>query len=112
MGKIREIIAKEICRLTVFDIKKIYEQIEKGGDDRQEHTVSELGDVMQPYREKRYFDILLASYLLNPLKNDYEVENIAGEYLGLTIPDRMQVCGKASYAEAYAARPKEVMEYA
>ncbi|MDE6739954.1 MAG: DNA polymerase I, partial [Lachnospiraceae bacterium] len=54
LGKIREIIAKEICRLTVFDIKKIYEQIEKGSDDRQEHTVSEPGDVMQPYREKRY----------------------------------------------------------
>lgn len=112
LGKIREIIAKEICRLTVFDIKKIYEQIAKGCDDSSEQTVSEPEDVMRPYREKRYFDILLAAYLLNPLKNDYEVENIAGEYLGLTIPDRMQVCGKASYAEAYAARPKEVMEYA
>ncbi len=112
LGKIREFIEKEICRLTVFDIKKIYEQIGKGGDDSQEHTVTEPEDVMHPYREKRYFDILLAAYLLNPLKNDYEVENIAGEYLGLTIPDRMQVCGKASYAEAYAARPKEVMEYA
>lgn len=112
LGKIREIIEKEICRLAVFDIKKIYEQIGIGGDDSQEHTVSEPEDVMQPYREKRYFDILLAAYLLNPLKNDYEVENIAGEYLGLTIPDRMQVCGKFSYAEAYDARPKEVMEYA
>ena len=112
LGKIREITEKEICRLAVFDIKRIYEKIGRGGDDSQEHTVSEPGDVMQPYREKRYFDILLAAYLLNPLKNDYEVENIAGEYLGLTIPDRMQVCGKTSYAEAYAARPKEVMEYA
>ena len=112
LGKIREIIAKEICRLTVFDIKKIYGQIAKGCDDCREHTVSEPGDVMRPYREKRYFDILLAAYLLNPLKNDYEVENIASEYLGLTIPDRMQVCGKASYVEAYTARPKEVMEYA
>lgn len=112
LGRIREIIAKEICRLAVFDIKKMYELIAKGGDDSPEHTLSELGDVMRPYREKRYFDILLAAYLLNPLKNDYEVENIAGEYLGLTIPDRTQVCGKASYAEAYAARPKEVMEYA
>lgn len=112
LGRIEEIIAKEICRITVFDIKKVYQQIEKQCGGGQEDTAEGQEDVMRPYREKRYFDILLAAYLLNPLKNDYEVENIAGEYLGLTIPDRMQVCGKASYAEAYETRPKEVMEYA
>lgn len=112
LGRIEEIIVKEICRITVFDIKKVYQQIEKQCGGGQEDTTEGQEDVMRPYHEKRYFDILLAAYLLNPLKNDYEVENIAGEYLGLTIPDRAQVCGKASYAEAYETRPEEVMEYA
>ena len=67
---------------------------------------------MAPYREKRYFDILLAAYLLNPLKSDYEVEDIANEYLDLAIPGRSQVCGKASYAEAYASDPQAVAQYA
>ena len=113
LGKIGEIITKEICRVSVFDIKKVYGQIGEYCIGRREDT-ADAGpeDVMRPYRKKRYFDILLAAYLLNPLKNDYEAENVAGEYLGLTIPDRAQVCGKASYAEAYAKEPQEVMEYA
>ena len=97
----------KLCKLNTFDIKKLYSKIE-GGNDRG----SEEKDVMAPYREERYFDILLAAYLLNPLKNDYEAEDIANEYLGLTIPNRSQVCGKSSYADVYAAKPRELMEFA
>ena len=106
LEKITDICESELCKLNVFDIKKIYGKIERTDNDNT------TGDVMRPYRGKRYFDILLAAYLLNPLKNDYEVENVASEYLELTIPDRSQVCGKASYAEAYAADPQGVMKYA
>ena len=108
LGKITEINEKELCKLSVFDIKQLYGKIACG----QDREASADGDVMRPYRNERYFDILLAAYLLNPLKNDYEAENIAGEYLGLTIPDRSQVCGKASYADTYAVHPRELMEYA
>lgn len=102
--KISGLNRKELCKLNVFDLKKIYRWIEaeQRADD----------DVMRPYREKRYFDILLAAYLLNPLKNDYAVEDIAGEYLGLTLPDRNQVCGKAGYADTYAADPRKIVEFA
>ena len=44
---------------------------------------------------------MIAAYLINPLKSDYQTEDIAGEYLSLTIPDRTQVCGKGSFAAAY-----------
>ncbi len=104
--RIAELTEDGLCRLSVFDIKRLYGKIER----RPGEGVSE--DVMKPYREKRYFDILIAAYLLNPLKNDYEAEDIAGEYLELTIPNRSQVCGKASYADAYAANPKEIAEFA
>ena len=97
----------KLCKLCIFDIKSAYGMLEKpqGVDGGRE-------DVMAPYREKRYFDILLAAYLLNPLKSDYEVEDIANEYLDLAIPGRSQVCGKASYAEAYASDPQAVARYA
>ncbi len=97
----------KLCKLYIFDIKSAYGMLEKpqGVDGGRK-------DVMAPYREKRYFDILLAAYLLNPLKSDYEVEDIANEYLDLAIPGRSQVCGKASYAEAYASDPQAVTRYA
>ena len=105
--KISELSEYKLCKLNVFDIKKIYKKIE----NRMEAD-GEKCDVMIPYREKRYFDILLAAYLLNPLKNDYEAEDIANEYLGLTIPNRNQVCGKATYAETYEKNPREIVEFA
>ena len=110
-GKMAELKEKELCKLSVFDIKKIYGRLEEQctGDEK---TADSSRDVMKPYREERYFDILLAAYLLNPLKNDYAVEDIASEYLGLTIPDRSQVCGKASYADACDTDPRAVTEYA
>lgn len=105
--RISELNIKELCKLSVFDIKKLYGMIEKN-----QNADDGWSDVMTPYAKEHYFDILLAAYLLNPLKNDYEAEDIANEYLGLTIPDRNQVCGKASYADAYAANPREVSEFA
>ena len=106
-GKITELAANKLCKLSVCDIKKLYGSIES-----KQYADGEKCDVMVPYQEKRYFDILLAVYLLNPLKNDYEAEDIANEYLGLTIPNRSQVCGKASYADVYAANPREIVEFA
>lgn len=105
--KLLELNSCKLCKLNVFDIKNLYDKIESGNDRGCAES-----DVMAPYREERYFDILLAAYLLNPLKNDYEAEDIANEYLGLTLPNRSQVCGKASYADVYAAKPRELMEFA
>ena len=93
------------CRLNLFDSKKQYPFIEGPVETGEK-------DVMAPYRERRYFDVLLAAYLLNPLKNDYAIEDVANEYLGLTIPDKNQICGKASYAEAYGQDARAIMEFA
>ena len=82
--------------------------------DTEENVANETVcvDVMEPYREKMYFDILLAAYLLNPLKNDYDAEAIAGEHLGLMLPDKGQVCGKASMMKVWEEKPQEFMEFA
>lgn len=80
-------------KLVTFDIKKKYDYI------RTENT-------------ENFFDILIAAYLLNPLKNDYGPEDIANEYLGLMIPGRAQLFGKERLKSAAASKEKEVMEYA
>ncbi|MBD5513031.1 MAG: DNA polymerase I [Lachnospiraceae bacterium] len=80
-------------RLSVFDIKQYYSLIEK------EHTDS-------------YFDILIAAYLLNPLKNDYDTEAIAGEHLGWMLPGHKEVFGKDTHRAGYEKNPEKCAEYA
>ncbi len=102
----------ELCKLNMFDIKSAYGLIEADGTESMWQEEAGRQDVLRPYRKKRYFDILIAAYLLNPLKSDYQTEDIAGEYLGLTIPDRGQVCGKGTYAAAYEKTPEDFARYA
>ena len=72
--------------ISTFDIKKKYdyfiapEQVANNG-------LRETGC---------FFDILIAAYLLNPLKNDYEADDIAGQYLLLAIENYAQLFGKLS----------------
>lgn len=83
----------EKTEISVCDIKKQYGILAKDGTER-------------------YFDILIAAYLLNPLKNDYDTESIAGEHLGLMIPGRTEVFGKKTEEAVYAENPAKVTEYA
>ena len=106
-GKLSDLNKNELCKLGVCNIKQIYDMIEQG---EAEETVGVDG--LAAYRKKKYFDILLAAYLLNPLKNDYDTESIAGEHLGLVIPDRKQVCGKNSYRQTMEEKPEELIEFA
>lgn len=87
---IKEISAK--INISTIDIKKQYAYLQA---ENTEH----------------YFDIVLAAYLLNPLKSDYDGEAIASEHLGLTIPGFKEVFGKRTVAEAYQEIPQTVAEY-
>lgn len=78
--------------LSAFDIKKLYGYLQQDDTDR-------------------YFDILIGAYLLNPLRNDYDFESIAGEHLGLTIAGRMELLGKAGYAQAAVTRQEQLVTY-
>lgn len=54
--------------------------------------------------ENRCFDVTVAAYLLNPLKNDYNYSDVAHEYLNLIIEskcsDEIKVCYQAYIAYA------------
>ena len=90
-GKLAEAAGK--VNLVTYDIKKKY------------------GYLNTDCTEK-LFDVLIAAYLFNPLKSDYMPEDIAGEYLGLTIPGRTQLFGKSTFMKAAEEKGKELMEYA
>ncbi len=94
LEKVREALLKLSGEreIAAFDIKKQYAFL------KQDTT-------------ERYFDILIGAYLLNPLKNDYDIESIASEHLGLVIPGRTECLGKAGFPEAAQQMPEKLMEY-
>lgn len=45
-------------------------------------------------------DMGVAGYLLNPLKDTYEYDDLARDYLGMTVPSKTDLLGKQSLAKA------------
>ncbi|MBO7339418.1 MAG: DNA polymerase I [Lachnospiraceae bacterium] len=58
-----------------------------------------------------YFDVLIAAYLLNPLKSDYELDVIASEHLSIMIPGKTEVFAKKTPEQALKEEPQKVLEY-
>ncbi len=62
--------------------------------------------------QKNLFDIMIAAYLLNPLKNDYSYEDLAKDYLGQLLPSRGDLLEKLSYQAALEQKPDEFLKAA
>lgn len=58
-----------------------------------------------------FFDCKVAAYLLNPLKDSYECDDIARDYVSLTIPSYTDLFAKADLAAA-VEKKDEFMKYA
>ena len=56
-------------------------------------------------------DMLIAAYLINPLKSDYDYDDIANEYLGITVPDRNEIAGKQTNAELFRDSERDFARY-
>lgn len=80
------------CRIATADIKSEYAYLQAQDTDR-------------------FFDVILAAYLLNPLKNDYTVEDIANEYLNLMLPAKGQAFGRLSFKDALNEKPEDFLKY-
>ncbi|WP_026497435.1 DNA polymerase I [Butyrivibrio sp. WCD2001] len=89
----------EKCRLSFFDIKHAYKYFKPYEVDNYEK------------KKEGSFDILIGAYLNNPLKNDYLPEDIASEYLQMTIRSKTQIFGKESPLAADRNLRKEYTGY-
>lgn len=58
------------------------------------------------------FDCGVAAYLLNPLKDSYGYDDIARDYLGLTVPSRTDLLGKDSWEKAWEAEEDKALRCA
>lgn len=84
LQKLLEQPGKTAC----FDLKAQLSYITPGQKDRD-----------------RIEDVLIGAYLLNPLKNDYAIDDVAKEHLDLLIPSKQDLLGKLT--DGQAIREKE-----
>ena len=101
---------------SVDDTAEITEALQElsAGTDTQIATfdVKHQYDYLDRSCTEQYFDVLIAAYLLNPLKNDYDMEAIASEHLGILIPGRAEVFGKRDFRTLLSEDAGKAMEYA
>lgn len=89
----------------LYSLKKIEDKLALlSGKVRQLNICSlkEYLDYLPQAHRENSFDLVIAAYLLNPLKNDYDYIDIAREQLDLLIDEKLDDKSKACY-EAYTA---------
>jgi DNA polymerase I len=93
---------EELC-LRIRDFMK--------SSDISAFHVKELYPFFGESEQHQFFDIQLAAYLLNPLKNDYQIDDIANEYLDWILPDEKSIYQKLTISEAFEQNKEQISEY-
>lgn len=76
------------------------------------HLKEQLAYLTVPYGKRSgLFDAAVAAYLVNPLKDSYEGEDIAREYLDQMLPSRMELFGKDSADRLMEEKPDAFAAY-
>ena len=63
-------------------------------------------------REEEYEDLSLMAYLLNPLKDSYDYDDLSRDYLDSPIPAKKDLLGKDSMEKAVKSQPEAVRKLA
>ncbi len=116
--------AEEVCFLPVQGFiteSYLLDHIRAVCEGAGNHTVSTFalkrqmhlfGELDMEHAGTHLFDCAIAAYLLNPLKNDYDLEDIAGEHLSMMIRGYKERFGKLTIPEALTGQAEEVRDYA
>lgn len=91
--KVRELVNAK-AKLTILNIK-------------------ENNDILENDDAESIFDISIAAYLLNPLQNTYDYDDIAREYLGMNVPAFDEIFPKTKKSETSSDEiPENILKYA
>ena len=73
----------------------------------------ENNDILENDDAESIFDISIAAYLLNPLQNTYDYDDIAREYLGMNVPAFDEIFPKTKKSETPSDEiPENILKYA
>ena len=65
-----------------------------------------------PDERKKYFDMTVAAYLLNPLLGDYPYDGVAKDYLSIVLSSKKDYLGKLTCEQMIKEDEKKVVDYA
>lgn len=100
--QIERMFLSEKMSVAVFDIKNDYGTLFSEENDRK-LSAYEL--------TKQLFDCKIAAYLINPLKSDYDIVEVAEEYLSITLQKWAEIFGKTDFSTAYRNQQEAVLSY-
>ena len=76
-------------------------------------NIKENNDILENDDAESIFDISIAAYLLNPLQNTYDYDDIAREYLGMNVPAFDEIFPKTKKSETPSDEiPENILKYA
>ena len=76
-------------------------------------NIKENNDILENDDVESIFDISIAAYLLNPLQNTYDYDDIAREYLGMNVPAFDEIFPKTKKSETPSDEISEnILKYA
>lgn len=92
ISKIQEMVKSDVCS-SISDIKENNHILEK--------------TILENEENPNIFDVSIAAYLLNPLQNSYDYDDIARDYLGMTIPSKEEIFPKTKKGETPSTEIEE-----
>lgn len=98
---LHELTSSDEMMLSCFDGKQDYRYLTE--DLSESKTAEVLTNTL--------FDCKIAAYLINPLKNDYEIVDVANEYLGVTLQSWSEIFGKTDLTTAFQDKRTECIRY-
>ena len=76
-------------------------------------NIKENNDILENDDAESIFHISIAAYLLNPLQNTYDYDDIAREYLGMNVPAFDEIFPKTKKSETPSDEiPENILKYA
>lgn len=100
--QIARMLSAEKMSVSVFDVKNDYGDLISQESDR---TCSSYA------LTEHIFDCKIAAYLVNPLKNDYEITDVAAEYLDTALSKWSDLFGKSDLGAAYRNQKEACISY-
>ena len=89
--------------LVISELRKLI----KNGAEITVNNIKSNNSIYNADRNSHIFDVEIAAYLLNPLQNTYDYDDIARNYLGMTVPSYAEIFPKTKKGETPSAEIEE-----
>ena len=100
--QIERLLLSEKMSVSVFDVKNDFGDMISEENDR---------NLSSQALTRQLFDCKIAAYLINPLKSDYEIPDVAAEYLNIQLQKWSDLFGKSDFNSAYRSSRAECLSY-